>query len=81
MGKLVDHHYGAVFGGYNLLLGVFRFSFQMGAYIYSPFDRGSLIFQRYGINILLFDKIQIGTNLKANVQIADFLDFRLGLIL
>ncbi|HBH48017.1 MAG TPA: hypothetical protein DDX98_05225 [Bacteroidales bacterium] len=80
-GKLVDHHYGAVFGGYNLLLGVFRFSFQMGAYIYSPFDRGSLIFQRYGINILLFDKIQIGTNLKANVQIADFLDFRLGLIL
>ena len=79
-GEPVDHRYGAIYGGYNLLLGVFRFSFQLGTYFYSPFDRGDQIFQRYGINILFFDRITVGTNLKVDRHIADFLDFRVGVV-
>lgn len=79
-GEPVDHRYGAVLGGYNLLLGVFRFSFQLGAYVYSPFDRGDPVYQRYGINVLFFDKINLGINLKASRHIADYMDMRIGII-
>lgn len=80
-GEFIDYRYGAAYLGYNLLLGKFRFSFQLGAYFYSPFDRGDPIFQRYGINFLLFDRVNLGVNLKAERHVADLLDFRLGIII
>ncbi len=77
-GQLIDHKYLAMLLGHELLIGRFDFSIHFGAYLYSPFKRKSLIYQRYGLTYNVFKNISVGTNIKAHGHVADFLDFRIG---
>jgi hypothetical protein len=77
-GRLVDHKYFAALLGHELLIGRFNFSIHFGAYLYSPFKRRNLIYERYGLTYRVFRNIFFGTNIKAHGHVADFLDFRLG---
>ena len=75
----IDHKYIAVFAGHELILGRFNFYQQLGVYLYSPFERRDMVFQRYGLNFYVTRKFFIGTNLKAHREVADFLDLRAGI--
>ncbi len=77
-GKLIDHKYLAAMLGHELLIGRFIFSTQLGVYLYSPFKRLDPLYQRYGLTFNVTDWLYIGTNIKAHLQVADFLDFRMG---
>ena len=76
--NFIDHKYFALLAGHELILGKFNFYQQLGIYVYSPFDRRDMVFQRYGLNFYLIKNIFIGINLKAHREVADFLDFRAG---
>jgi len=78
-GKYIDHKYAAALLGHELLIGRFIFSIRFGAYFYSPFKRMDPIYQRYGLTYHFNKRIFIGTDIKAHRQVADFLDFRLGI--
>jgi hypothetical protein len=78
-GKWIDHKYLAVLAGHDLLIGRFIFSLQLGMYLYSPFKRRDLLYQRYGLTFHLNDWLFLGTSLKAHRHVADFLDFRAGI--
>jgi hypothetical protein len=77
-GKETDHKYIAPLLGYDLLLGRFTFQIQVGAYIYSPFERWDPVFQRYGLSYYFYKSFYIGINMKSHRYVADFLDMRLG---
>jgi len=77
-GEFVDHKYVAALIGHELLIGRFIFSTRLGAYVYSPFERMDLLYQRYGLTFHVTDWLFVGTNLKAHRHVADFLDFRIG---
>lgn len=78
-GRYVDHKYLALLAGHELILGRFNFYQQLGVYVYSPFSRKDKLYQRYGLNFSITEKVFIGINLKAHRQVADFLDFRSGI--
>ncbi len=79
-GELTDHKYLAVLGGYELLIGRFNLNILMGAYLYSPFERMDPVYQRYGLNFRLNDWVFTGISIKAHRHVADFMDFRVGII-
>lgn len=74
----IDHKYIAMLLGHELLIGRFNFSIYLGAYLYSPFKRRNLIYERYGLSYRVYRNISVGTNIKAHGHVADFLDFRMG---
>ncbi len=76
--EYVDHKYIALMAGHELILGKFIFYQQLGIYLYCPYPRRDLVFQRYGLNFYLFKNVFVGVNIKAHRQVADFLDFRTG---
>lgn len=78
-GHLVDHKYLSVLLGHELLIGRFIFSIHFGVYLYSPFKRRNIIYERYGLTYRIYKNISVGTNIKAHGHVADFLDFRLGI--
>ena len=73
-----DHKRIAILAGHELQIGKFSFSQQLGIYIYAPFKAMDPLYQRWGLDYHLSDRLFIGTNLKAHRQIADFLDVRIG---
>ena len=74
----VDHKYIALLAGHELVLGRFIFYQQLGIYLYCPYRRRDIVFQRYGLNFYLVKNVFIGVNIKAHRQVADFLDLRAG---
>lgn len=68
-------------GGYQLLLGKFALTFDLGIYLYNTDRRTDLVYQRYGATFNLTKKIFTGINLKAYRHVADFFDVRFGFIL
>lgn len=74
-----DYQRGGILLGHEFLLGHFTFSQQLGVYIYNPSQRGDPVYQRYGLNYYIKKKLIIGFNLKAHRQVADFMDFRIGI--
>jgi hypothetical protein len=76
--EFVDHKYIALLGGHELILGRFIFYQQLGLYLYCPYARRDMVFQRYGLNFYLLKNVFLGINIKAHREVADFLDFRAG---
>ncbi len=75
-----DFNKGSFNVGHELLLGKFTFSQQLGFYWYrDTFDK-PFYFQRYGLEYAINSKYFVGFNLKAHGDIADFLDFRVGIV-
>lgn len=62
--------------GHEFLLGRFIFSQQLGIYVFkpAPFDR--TWFHRWGLLYKVSNHTWAGINLKAHLQVADFIDFR-----
>jgi hypothetical protein len=73
-----DHKRAALLVGHSLSIGKFSFSQQLGVYIYSPAKAKDPVYQRWGLNYQLNEKLFLGINLKAHRHVADFLDLRMG---
>ncbi|MER2999143.1 acyloxyacyl hydrolase [Pontibacter populi] len=69
----------ALLGGHELQVGRFRFSQQLGIYVYAPATARDPAYQRYGLEYHTAKKMFWGINLKAHRHVADFLDIRTGL--
>ncbi len=64
--------------GHEFLLGNrFIFSQQIGVYLFNQTPYISWVYHRWGLNYKLYKSLMIGTNLLADLQKANFLDFRL----
>ncbi|MCK4662794.1 MAG: acyloxyacyl hydrolase [Bacteroidales bacterium] len=76
-----DHKSLSLLAGHELLMGRFVFSTEFGLYLYKHYDTRDEFYQRYGLKYKINEIIFIGVNLKAHRHVADFLDFRIGIIL
>lgn len=75
-----DHKRISALVGHELEVGKFRFSQQLGVYIYSPAKAKDPVYQRWGLDFYFNRHIFTGLNLKAHRHVADFLDFRIGYV-
>ncbi len=73
-----QHHRGNLLAGHAFLLGRFRFSEQLGLYLFRPYKDLSKVYQRFSLTYRVSDRVQAGFGLKSHLQVADFLDFRVG---
>ncbi|TAE04652.1 MAG: acyloxyacyl hydrolase, partial [Bacteroidetes bacterium] len=64
--------------GHQFILGKFRFSQQIGYYLYQHNPYFDAWYHRWGIVYYLRPKWSIGFNMKAHRHIANFVDFRIG---
>lgn len=64
--------------GHSFLLGRFVFSQQAGIYLYRGINNTPDWYQRYSLNYRLYQKLWLGTSLKAHGHVAEWLEFRLG---
>ncbi len=64
-------------GGHEFLLGKFIFSQQLGVYLYKPAPYDKYWFHRWGLLYKVSRHFWAGINLKAHLQVADFIDARL----
>jgi hypothetical protein len=78
-GQGSPHQVGMLFG-HELRLGKLFFTQQIGAYIYRDYKSDDWLYQRYGIYLRTGKKHFVGANLKAHRNVADFVDFRIGLV-
>lgn len=77
-GSNEDHLKAGILIGNEFLLGRFNFSQQFGVYLYDPYNREADVYQRYGLDYQITQKLFSGIGLKAHGHVADFLDFRVG---
>jgi Lipid A 3-O-deacylase (PagL). len=75
-----DHKKIGYLVGHEFQLGRFRFSQQLGIYIYSPAKAKDPVYQRWGLDFFVLKRFYVGTNLKAHRHVADFMDFRVGVV-
>lgn len=66
----------SIMGGHEFLLGRFIFSQQLGVYMYKPAPYDKSWFHRWGILYNMGQHWKAGFNLKAHLQVADFIDLR-----
>lgn len=71
-----DHHMAGILVGNEFLLGKFLFGQQFGVYVYDPYKRNTIAFQRYWLDFKFFKSFYFGVGLKAHGHVADFLDIR-----
>lgn len=76
----VDYKKAGLMAGHGFLLGRFVFSQAFGVYLYDPYKASDPVYQRYGLIYKSGKHFQIGVNLKAHRQVADFLDVRVGFV-
>lgn len=74
-----DHQRLGLLAGHEFKIGKFRFSQQLGVYAYSPQKAKDPVYQRWGLEFLVYKGAYVGTNLKAHRHVADFMDLRLGI--
>ncbi len=77
--ELLKHHRGNLLAGHAFLLGRFRFSEQIGVYLFRPYNDNHPVYQRYSLTYRITDHIQAGIGLKSHLHVADFLDLRFGM--
>ncbi|MEJ8801932.1 acyloxyacyl hydrolase [Pontibacter sp. H249] len=78
-GRNEDFQRGALLAGHELYIGRFRFSQQLGVYVYAPSKGRDPVYQRWGLEYHTAKRLFWGINLKAHRHVADFLDARVGL--
>ncbi|HHZ65708.1 MAG TPA: acyloxyacyl hydrolase [Flavobacteriales bacterium] len=76
-----DYQRGALFIGHEFLMGRFIFSQDLAIYFYDQTKYNDPVYQRYGLNYKLGDRVFIGMHLKAHLHVADLIVIRLGLSL
>ncbi|GAB4396128.1 MAG: hypothetical protein OHK0053_09350 [Microscillaceae bacterium] len=73
-------HRASLLLGHELLLGRFAFTQQWGMYVFRAHFGNPLFYQRYGLEFSPHRRFFVGVNLKAHADVAEFLDFRIGMI-
>jgi len=66
----------AMLGGHQFVLGKFRFSQQLGVYLYNNNPFFHWWYHRWGFTYSPNGSWAVGFNLKAHKQVANFLDLR-----
>lgn len=69
---------GNILFGHAFLLGKFRFSEQIGAYLYRPYGDEDVLYQRYSLTYQITNSLHTGIGFKAHRHVADFLDVRMS---
>jgi hypothetical protein len=64
--------------GHELHIGKFSLVTSLGTYIYKPFKRDSLFYQRYGFKYYFTENIYLGVFLKTHLGVADNIEWTLG---
>ncbi|WP_018479135.1 acyloxyacyl hydrolase [Pontibacter roseus] len=77
-GEDKDFQRGALLAGHEFRIGRFRFSQQLGVYVYAPVKARDPVYQRWGLEYHTSSMPFFGLNLKAHRHVADFLDVRAG---
>jgi hypothetical protein len=80
-GNVPDHNRAGFLVGHELQIGRFRFSQQLGIYVYTPAKPRDPVYQRWGLDFLINRRLFTGVNLKTHRHIADFMDFRVGYLI
>ncbi|MGB3617706.1 MAG: acyloxyacyl hydrolase [Catalinimonas sp.] len=75
------HQRGALLLGHALLVGRFRFTQQLGVYVWSPLQPRDPVYQRWGLDLRVSRRLRVGGSLKAHRQVADYIDARVGVVL
>jgi len=74
-----DYQRGALLAGHEFLMGRFVFSQALGVYIYDQIKYNDPVYQRWGLNFKLTERVFIGMHLKSHRHVADLIVIRLGL--
>lgn len=75
-------HQLALIGGHELLLGKFAFTQKIGWYFLRSkqvIQEDLAFYQRYGLYFRATPKFLVGINLKSHVEVADYMDLRVGI--
>lgn len=64
--------------GHELYIGDLSFVFQLGRYVYQPYDLFPDFYQRYGLQYYLSKNISISGMLVAHTRTADYAEFGIG---
>ena len=75
-----DHHVISALLRHHFLFGRFDFSQALGIYLYKEYPTPDVVFQRYALSYLLFDRLQIGVSLKAHRYTAEQMDLRVAML-
>jgi hypothetical protein len=75
-----EHLMAGLFAGNDFLLGRFVFGQQFGVYLYNPVGDTPDVFQRYYLEFMINNWLMSGMGMKAHGHVADFLDFRFGIL-
>ena len=67
--------------GHELLMGNFSFTQTLGFYFNKPYPSEDPFFHRWGLYYTVKNSYYFGFNLKVHGQTADFLDFRIGIVI
>lgn len=78
--KDANNHRGGILLGHEFPMGNFFLSQMLGIYFYDPYHYNDPVYQRYGLTYLIDNRLLVGINLKAHRHVADFLDFRVGMV-
>lgn len=73
-----DYQRGALLMGHEFLMGRFSFSQKIGVYLYDHTQFNDPVYQRYGINFHITERLFTGIHLKAHRHVADLIELRLG---
>ncbi len=74
----INHYMAGVLIGNEFLLDKFIFGQRFGIYVYDPYKRNALPFQRHWLDFTFCKLIYIGIALKTHRHASNFLVFRLG---
>jgi hypothetical protein len=75
-----DHHVISGLIRHHFLFGRFDFSQALGIYLHKEYPTPSPVFQRYVLQYMVFEKLQIGFSLKAHLHTAEQMDVRAGFV-
>ena len=73
-----DYQRGALLVGHEFLMGRFTFSQKAGIYFYDHTHYNDPVYQRYGVNFHISERLFTGIHLKAHRHVADLIEMRLG---
>jgi hypothetical protein len=64
--------------GHQFILGKFRFSQQLGVYVFDQTPYYDRIYHRWGLHYMVNQRWGVGFNLRAHRHVADFIDLRIS---
>jgi len=74
-----DYKRVAVFVGYELFINRISFEFQVGTYVYRPFDEGMFVYERLGVKYYFTKKLFASLSLKTHGSKAEAIEYGIGI--